>query len=762
MLNSRPVPRSIQISKGRDLNSGFSEQGVDCARSYGFPAVNLWDFNSTRTDNSEVEMNCSQGQVANGPNGLLEHVGNLTELSHTTSNYERDWIRLFEPVVTNDDEGSDESRSQLERENTTVSLDDLRKHAVEGELRKCCFRSVCWRICLGLLPLDTELWHPTLQEQRKQFRKINACANDDPRFTNALDHPLALEHSSRWKHFFRMREIRQLIVQDVDRTFPNIHYFRDPDVQQAMINILQCYTEATGFDYQQGMHEILAPICFVLHWDSIAYQRVCEQNQISLPLRKHLAAVLDHRFMQADAFTIFLRVMTTIQKWYTCEQSTPVSNPSSPVDTISSPLSSSTWISTPKLNPAVAFLNDLHNRLLKNLDQKLYCHLKALDIHPALFGLRWIRLLFGHEFELHDLLYVWDCIFAVDNSFAFVRYVYVTMLKHLSPMLLSRDYSDCLFLLMRFPSDVDITRIIQNALNLYNPTMFPLADSTDPVGAISPKSDSDISQKTLTAQTTPRRKGKSFVRRWTLLKAPNLESMAENSRSATNLNAANWTNSEPGWHSEQPTPNIGSRQMIDPPLVPRGSITSLSNTTTDTKPDHIERIYRQCVQALESCSAHVDVLLCRSLDEINNARETTYLTDGSFAPATQCERLHLIKFELRRAQQMLDAIISEVGNDIRSPLVQRRIIPGGSSGNLGRPHKTVSRLATDQSDAASSLASDVDGNLPGHIQHGQENGLGIPPSDQHGSDAVKCKNIGAPGSFVRLQVLRNKKKVSLS
>ncbi|KAG5447254.1 TBC1 domain, member 5 [Clonorchis sinensis] len=753
MLNSRPLSRSIQIGKGRELKSGFPEQGVDCARTYGFPAINLWNLNSKNNDNSEIEVSYSEDQVANGPSGSLQHVGNLPELSHTTSNYERDWIRLFEPVVGIGDEGDDESRSHLEIEKTTVSLDDLRKHAVEGELRKCCFRSVCWRICLGLLPLDTELWHSTLREQRDQFRKINACANDDPRFTNTLDHPLALERSSRWKHFFRMREIRQLIVQDVDRTFPNIHYFRNPDVQQAMINILACYTEATGFDYQQGMHEILAPICFVLQWDSIAYQRVCEQNQLSAPLQTHLAAVLDHRFLQADAFTIFLRVMATIQKWYTCEQSIPVSSISSPVDTVSSPLSSSTWISTPQLNPAIAFLNDLHNRLLKNLDQKLYCHLKALDIHPALFGLRWIRLLFGHEFELNDLLYVWDCIFAVDNSFAFVRYVYVTMLKHLSPMLLSRDYSDCLFLLMRFPSDVDITRIIQNALNLYNPTMFPLADAKDPVGAISPKSGSDISQTTLTAKTTPRRTRKSLVRRWTLFRAPNLESMAENSRSATNLNASNWANSEIGWHSEQPTPNIGNRRMIDSPLVPRGSITSLSNTSTDTKPDHIERIYRQCVQALESCSAHVDVLLCRSLDEINNARETTYLTNCSFAPAIQCERLHLIKFELRRAQQMLDAIIAEVGNNIHSPLVQRRIISGGSH---GRPNKITSRLATHQSNAAASVVSDVDENSPGHSRHGPEKGLETPSCDHRGSDAVKGKHIGAPGSFVRLQVLRTK------
>ncbi|TGZ72405.1 hypothetical protein CRM22_002106 [Opisthorchis felineus] len=761
MLNSRRLPRSIQIDKGRELKSGFPEQGVDCARSYGFPATNLWNLSSNNNDNSEIEISYSQDQVVNGLHGSIQLSGNLSELPHPTSNYERDWIRLFEPVEAIGGEGNGESRSQLERGNTTVALDDLRKHAVEGELRKCCFRSICWRICLGLLPLDTGFWHSTLREQRDQFRKINAGANDDPRYTNARDHPLALEQSSRWKHFFRMREIRQLIVQDVDRTFPNIHYFRGPEVQQAMINILACYTEATGFDYQQGMHEILAPICFVLHWDSIAYQRVCEQNQISLPLRTHLAAVFDHRFLQADAFTIFLRVMATIQKWYNCEQIIPVSNISSPLDTVLSPLSSSTWTSTPKLNPAIAFLNDLHNRLLKNLDQKLYCHLKALDIHPALFGLRWIRLLFGHEFELHDLLYVWDCIFAVDNSFAFVRYVYVTMLKHLSPMLLSRDYSDCLFLLMRFPSDVDITRIIQNALNLYNPTMFPLADSSDPVGAISPKSGSDISQKTLTAKTTPRRTSKSLVRRWTLLKAPNLESMAENSRSATNLNASSWTNSEAGWHSEQATPNIGSRQMIDSPLVPCGSVTSPSNASADTKPDHVERIYRQCVQALESCSAHVDVLLYRSLDEINNAGETTCLTNCSFAPAAQCERLHLIKFELRRAQQMLDAIIAEVGNNISSPLVQRRIIQGGSSGDPGRPHMTTSRLVTHQSDAAGSVASGVDGTPLGHSRHGPENGLETPPSDQRGSDAVKRKHIGAPGSFVRLQVMR-KKKLSLS
>lgn len=41
---------------------------------------------------------------------------------------------------------------------------------------------------------------------------------------------------------------------------------------------------------------------------------------------------------------------------------------------------------------------------------------------------RWLRLLFGREFSLLDLLVLWDAIFAEGKLFALTNYVVVAML----------------------------------------------------------------------------------------------------------------------------------------------------------------------------------------------------------------------------------------------------------------------------------------------------------------------------------------------
>lgn len=52
-----------------------------------------------------------------------------------------------------------------------------------------------------------------------------------------------------------------------------------------------------------------------------------------------------------------------------------------------------------------------------------------------LYFRRWLRLLFGREFPIHDLLFLWDAIFAYRPPLSLVDYIFVAMLeqiRHLS------------------------------------------------------------------------------------------------------------------------------------------------------------------------------------------------------------------------------------------------------------------------------------------------------------------------------------------
>lgn len=73
-----------------------------------------------------------------------------------------------------------------------------------------------------------------------------------------------------------------MIKQDVVRTFPGIEFFRKPQIQEIMKNILFCYArENPIMCYRQGMHEILAPILFVHHSDQLSYLHYKELNKTS-------------------------------------------------------------------------------------------------------------------------------------------------------------------------------------------------------------------------------------------------------------------------------------------------------------------------------------------------------------------------------------------------------------------------------------------------------------------------------------------------
>lgn len=49
----------------------------------------------------------------------------------------------------------------------------------------------------------------------------------------------------------------------------------------------------------------------------------------------------------------------------------------------------------------------------------------------SLFFRRWVRLLFGREFPLQDLLVVWDALFADSITLNLVDYIFVAMLLYI-------------------------------------------------------------------------------------------------------------------------------------------------------------------------------------------------------------------------------------------------------------------------------------------------------------------------------------------
>lgn len=175
----------------------------------------------------------------------------------------------------------------------------LRQIACAGHLKVARFRSVCWAVLLDVLRGTHADWLLQRRVQRAMYAHIKRQWHTSPRTPPAAeqqttqqqpsrtsssssaaasqssrvavdvdDDPLSQSQQSRWNQHFCDQELYAVIRQDVVRTFPGVDYFRRPAVQAQMAAVLFCYArEHPAMCYRQGMHEILAPVLFVMHCD---------------------------------------------------------------------------------------------------------------------------------------------------------------------------------------------------------------------------------------------------------------------------------------------------------------------------------------------------------------------------------------------------------------------------------------------------------------------------------------------------------------
>ncbi|KAI8994920.1 hypothetical protein BDB01DRAFT_774606 [Pilobolus umbonatus] len=276
------------------------------------------------------------------------------------------------------------------------------------------------------------------------------------------NNPLALSDNNPWQQYFADTEIRKVIRQDVERTFPDVDFFRSNEVQQQLTDILFIYCKLNKeVSYRQGMHELLAPFFWVVALDSLNSSEY-SQDLID-PSTKLMTQVLDAAYVEHDAYILFSRLMIYGKKWYEFNDDIPASRGRGQVkpDILSAGTPKPT--ESARLNPVVMICHRIHHQYLRSVDPLLYTHLENFGIEPQLYGLRWIRLLFGREFEIHELFKLWDAIFAQDPTLQIVECICLVILLRMRDDLLHKDYAECLSLLMRPTKIAKPTTLVEQA-----------------------------------------------------------------------------------------------------------------------------------------------------------------------------------------------------------------------------------------------------------------------------------------------------------
>ncbi|KAI5368979.1 hypothetical protein J4E82_010221 [Alternaria postmessia] len=310
------------------------------------------------------------------------------------------------------------------------SLTDLKIHVSAHKEPQITagLRSVCWKIFLVFKTLDRSSWPTHLSHARKTYNSLRshylrAIRNPDE-FESSVD-PLSELSESPWVALRADEELRAEIFQDIERCMPDNVYFRQPATQNMMLDILFVWCKMhPDIGYRQGMHEILAPLLWVVERDAID-----ATGGNTAAMDHSLAEMLDSEYIEHDTHMLFSIIMQTAKSFY------------APAETGS----------TTKDTPMLARSSRIFEGSLPKVDPELHTHLVKLEIVPQIFLLRWIRLLFGREFSLDAVFDMWDALFAIDSTLELVDMISIAMLLRIRWELMAADTNEAFALLLRYP-----------------------------------------------------------------------------------------------------------------------------------------------------------------------------------------------------------------------------------------------------------------------------------------------------------------------
>ena len=145
---------------------------------------------------------------------------------------------------------------------------------------------------------------------------------------------------------------------------PENTYFRQPDTQNMMLDILFIYTKLNpDVGYRQGMHELLAPVLWVVERDAMEVTETSQQ----------IHQVLDVRYVEHDTFTLFAEIMKSAKSFY---------DPAG----IGSQVPSQSGLKPAHAESAMIIRSKrIFSSFLVQYDPGLAAHLEELEISPQLF-----------------------------------------------------------------------------------------------------------------------------------------------------------------------------------------------------------------------------------------------------------------------------------------------------------------------------------------------------------------------------------------
>ena len=265
-------------------------------------------------------------------------------------------------------------------------------------------------------------------------------------------------------------DLQQQIEKDVVRTHNKRAFFRHPTIRGMLNRILMVYAlEHPKVSYKQGMNDLVAAVLFLLYRERMSLKEDASVVAIEQAAQnahdENLDLLLDFDFIEHDTYTLLSLMMQRMDAVF-C--------PANDLSPVGSPARQS-WLQRAPNTGAWDILSRLQwiqNVRLRIEDEELPVHLLKHGIHPHMYLLPWIRLLFSREYCMEGLWLLWDAIFALSPvDFAFANYVSVAMIEDMRSDLISLSDMASILLYLQRPrvrSIFDALKMVKRARELWD------------------------------------------------------------------------------------------------------------------------------------------------------------------------------------------------------------------------------------------------------------------------------------------------------
>ncbi len=301
-------------------------------------------------------------------------------------------------------------------------------------------RAYIWKILLNLLPEDPSLWGETLKKKRIEYHNYRELIE------------AKLKKEIEEKKYKSIDELEQ-IIKDAYRTNTSVPFFFEPTNKDNLQNdeehlkqlkkrknctinsvneiyynekeyelhvdvlkrILFIHTKfCAAISYHQGMNELIAPIYYCFSYDKTY------KNET-------------HEDIEADTYWCFHYLMSQVGQSFVSAN-----------------------------NEGIKIKSSIFFKCLKIVDIDISNKLKELNIPKEYYCHKWFLLLFSQEFQLKDLLKIWDLIFSKEDVYYYVIYIGIAFLMLKREFIVKGDMIVVLKELGNY-KNINIDELIQKA-----------------------------------------------------------------------------------------------------------------------------------------------------------------------------------------------------------------------------------------------------------------------------------------------------------